>query len=182
MVRAMDRDELQRIFERLDDALESDTLLLIRGGAAVLALGLEQRVTMDMDVLPDSQYVEPDLRAACERVGLGFNPGDKDHADRDYLETVPEETLVLPRPREDVPYNTVFRGRRLTVKVPPAADLVVGKLKRLEPEDLADIAFLVRRFGLTRQDIEEAAGRLPERFREDPVVLDNLRYVLEDYL
>ncbi len=178
----MDREDLRRTFERLDEALESETVLVIRGGAAVLALGLDQRVTMDMDVLPESRYSEPDLRAACERAGLGFNPGDKDDPDRDYLETVPEETLVLPTPSDEVPYNTVFRGRRLTVKTPPAADLVVGKLKRLDPEDLADVAFLVRRFGLTRRDIAEAASRLPRRHREDPVIQDNLRYVFEDYL
>ncbi len=178
----MDRDELRKTFERLDEALEFDTVLVIRGGAAVLALGLDQRVTIDLDVLPQSEYLEPDLRAACERAGLGFNPSDKDLADRDYLETVPEETLVLPVPDDEIPYNIVFRGRRLTVKTPPAADLVVGKLKRLDPEDLADIAFLVRRFGLTRRDIENAFGRLPRRHRDDPVLRDNLRYVLEDYL
>lgn len=178
----MDSDDLRRTFERLDETLESETVLLIRGGAAVLALGLDRRVTIDIEVLPDSRYSEPDLRAACERAGLGFNPGDKDDADRDYIETVPEETLLLPAPSDEVPYNTVFRGRRLTVKTPPAADLVVGKLKRLDPEDLADVAFLIRRFGLTRRDIEEAASRLPRRHREDPVVVDNLRYVLEDYV
>jgi hypothetical protein len=178
----MDRNELRNTFERLDEALESETVLLIRGGAAVLALGLDRRVTIDIDVLPDSSYSEPDLRAACERAELGFNPDDKDGADRDYLETVPEETLVLPRPSDEIPYNTVFRGRNLTVKTPPAADLVVGKLKRLDPEDLADVSFLVRRFGLTRGDLEEAVSRLPRRHREDQVIVDNLRYVLEDHL
>ena len=147
----MDRGELQRIFERLDNALSSDAVLHIRGGAAVLALGLDLRVTLDIDVLPGSRFVDA-------------------------------ETLVLPRSSDEVPYNTVFRGRRLTVKTPPASDLVIGKLKRLEPEDLADVAFLIRRFGLTRADLEESAGRLPARFLKDPVVQDNLRYILEDYL
>lgn len=179
---SMDQSRLRRILEDLDAALETDCLLLIRGGAAALVLGLDQRVTMDIDVLPESRFVEADLRAACRRAGIGFNPDDKDAVETEYLETVPDETLVLPRPSESIPYNTVFRGRRLTVKTPPAADLVVGTLQRLDPEDLADVAFLVRRFGLTRQDIEEAVGRLPERFREDPVIRDNLRYVLEDYL
>ena len=176
----MDQRGLRRIFEAIDEALRSDTLLLIRGGAAVLALGLDERVTMDIDVLPGSIFVEPDLRRACEQAGIGFNPPDKDVVEQDYLKLVPEETLILPKP--EVPYNTVFRGRRLTVKTPPAADLVVGKLKRLDPEDLADVAFLIRRFGLTRTDLEAAVHRLPERFRTDPVVQDNLRYILEDYL
>jgi len=165
-----------------DANLEHATELVIRGGAAALALGLEQRVTVDIDVLPASRFVEADLRRACALAGLGFNPADKDLTDRDYLEVVPEETLVLPEPSPERPYNTVFRGMRLTVRTPPAADLVVGKLKRLDPEDLADVAFFIERFRLTRDDLTEAAGRLPSRFRADPVLQDNLRYVVEDYL
>lgn len=178
----MDAIQLRLVFERLDQALEHSTELLIRGGAAVLAHGLEQRVTLDIDVLPASRFVESDLRRACEAAGLGFNPADKDLAEQDYLEIVPEETLILPHPSSDQVYNTVFRGVRLTVRTPPAADLLVGKLKRLEPEDFADVAFLIARFRLSESDLTEAFERLPARFRADPVVQDNLRYVIEDYL
>jgi len=178
----MDATKLRQVFERLDAVLEHPTELLIRGGAAALALGLEQRVTIDIDVLPSSRFVEADLRRACDTTGLGFNPSDKDIAEQDYLEVVHEETLILPHPSPNRPYNTVFRGLRLTVKTPPAADLVIGKLKRLEPEDLADVAFLVERFRLTQNDLTEALERLPERFKADPVVQDNFRFVVEDYL
>jgi hypothetical protein len=178
----MDATELRQVFERLDKALEHSTELLIRGGAAVLAYGLEQRVTIDIDVLPTSRFVEADLRQACAAVGLGFNPLDKDLTEQDYVEVVPEETLILPRPDPDRGYNTVFRGEHLIVKTPPAADLVVGKLKRLEAEDLVDVVFLIERFRLTQEDLTESFERLPARFRSDPVVQDNLRFVIEDYL
>jgi hypothetical protein len=145
-----------------------------------LAYGFEGRATIDIDVLPSSSFSDHELRRACETVGLGFNPADKDFAAREYVEVVPEETLVLPTPVADRPYNTVFRGKRLTVRTPPAADLVVGKLKRLDPEDLADVHFLVGRFGLDEAAIREAFSRLPERFQRDPTVADNLRYVLQD--
>jgi hypothetical protein len=131
----MDASRLKQIFERLDAALEQPTELLIRGGAAVLAHGLEQRVTIDIDVLPSSSFVEADLRRACEAAGVGFNPPDKDFTERDYLEVVPEETLVLPLPSTDRGSNTVFRGVRLTVRTPPAADLVVGP-RRLAGREL----------------------------------------------
>jgi hypothetical protein len=177
----LDAANLREVFDRLDRALKHPVELWIRGGAAVLALGSEGRVTIDLDVLPGSRFIEGDLRCACEAAGLGFNPPNKDLAERDYLETVPEESLILPVPSLERPYNTVFRGARLTVKTPPGADLVIGKLKRLDPEDESDIAFLIRRFGLQRADLEEAFGRLPVRFRNDPVVADNFRYVVEDY-
>jgi hypothetical protein len=155
----MDAGKLRQIFEKLDEALEYPTELLIRGGAAVLAYGLEQRVTIDIDVLPSSRFVEADLRHACVAADLGFNPWNKDFAEKDYLEVVPEETLILPRPDPDRGYNTIFRGRRLTVRTPPASDLVIGKLKRLDPEDLADVTFLIRNFQLTD------AGQSPLRRR-----------------
>jgi len=97
----MDASKLRQIFEKLDQALEHPTELLIRGGAAVLAHGLEQRI---------------------------------------------------------------------------------GKLKRLDPEDLADVTFLIKHFRLTRPDLREAFDRLPARFKADPVVQDNLRFVVEDLL
>jgi len=178
----MDATKLRKIFEKLDQALEHPTELLIRGGAAVLAHGLEQRATLDIDVLPASQFVEADLRQACAVADLGFNPLDKEFTEHDYLEIVPEETLILPLPAPDRSYNTVFRGLRLTVKTPPAADLVVGKLKRLDADDLSDVGFLIDRFRLTKADLAESFERLPARFKADPVVQDNLRFVLEDYL
>lgn len=178
----MDALKLRQIFEKLDGVLELPTELLIRGGAAVLAHGLEQRVTMDIDVLPSSTFVEADLRRACTAVGIGFNPSEKDFAEQDYLEVVPEETLVLPRPDPERGYNTVFRGRRLTVKAPPAADLVISKLKRLDPEDVADIAFLIRHFRLDRAELESSFARLPQRFQVDPVVQDNFRFIAGDLL
>ena len=148
----------------------------------MLAHGLEQRVTLDIDVLPASHFVETDLRRACAAAELGFNPANKDFTEQDYIEVAPEETLILPLPDPERSYNTVFRGQRLTVKTPPAADLVIGKLKRLDPDDLSDIAFLIDRFRLTEADLEESFERLPARFKADPVVRDNLRFVKEDYL
>jgi hypothetical protein len=175
----VDARTLVESLERLDAALESPTELRIRGGAAVLAHGFEGRVTVDIDVLPTSRFVDADLRRACAAAGLGLNPMDKDHPAGDYLEVVPEQTLVLPVPGAQ-PDNTVFRGKRLTVRTPPAADLIVGKLERLDPEDMADIQFLAGRFALDEAQLREAFGRLPQRFREDGVLTDNLRYVIED--
>ncbi|HEV7671264.1 MAG TPA: DUF6036 family nucleotidyltransferase [Thermoanaerobaculia bacterium] len=176
----MDALKLRQIFEKLDEVLEHPTELLIRGGAAVVAHGLEQRVTMDIDVLPASRFIEADLRRACSAAGIGFNPSEKDFAETDYLEVVPEETLILPRPDPERGYNTIFRGLNLTVKAPPAADLVISKLKRLDPEDLADIDFLIEHFRLTEVDLRESFGRLPPRFKADSVVQDNLRFIVED--
>lgn len=174
----MDATQFRQILERIDAALSTLTELSIRGGAAMLALGFEGRSTVAIDVLPGSRFIEQEMVRACTAAGLGWNPADKDFAQRDYFEVVPAQTLVLPVPAAE--YETVFRGHRLTVRTPPAADLVIGKLKRLDPEDLSDVHFLVTRFGVDEAMLREAFGRLPERFQRDGVLVDNLRYVIED--
>lgn len=174
----MDATSLRQAFERIDAALSSPAELWIRGGAALLALGYEGRVTADIDVLPDSKFVEGDLRRACEAAGLAWNPADKDFPPGDYLEIVPASSLVLPKAAGE--YDIVFRGRMLTVRTPPPADLVVGKLKRLDAEDLGDVHFLVVKHGVDRAALEEAFLRLPERLRRDPVLSDNFRYLSTD--
>ncbi|MFH1176713.1 MAG: hypothetical protein V1750_04835 [Acidobacteriota bacterium] len=63
----MDRGRLFAIFEALDTCLESPCELDIRGGAAVLALGLDGRATLDVDVLPSSRF-EADLTEAFGRL------------------------------------------------------------------------------------------------------------------
>jgi len=55
-------------------------------------------------------------------------------------------------------------------------------VKRIDLEDLADVTFLVQHFRLTEADLEESFSRLPARFRADPVVQDNLRFIVEDLL
>lgn len=152
--------------------------LWIRGGAALLALGFEGRVTADIDVLPGSRFVESDLQRACESAGLLWNPQDKDAPAGDYVEVVPAASLVLPTAMTD--YDPVYRGRMLTVRTPPAADLVIGKLKRLDPEDMADIQYLIVRHSVDVAALREAFGRLPDRWQRDSVLTDNLRYVIDD--
>lgn len=56
----------------MDGALTSPTELWIRGGAAQLALGFEGRVTIDIDILPGSQFLDAELRGAFERLPERF--------------------------------------------------------------------------------------------------------------
>jgi len=49
-------------------------------------------------------------------------------------------------------------------------------------EDLSDVTFLIQHFRLTEADLKESFDRLPARFKADPVVQDNLRFVVEDLL
>jgi hypothetical protein len=51
-----------------------------------------------------------------------------------------------------------------------------------QPEDLSDVTFLIQHFRLTEADLQESFDRLPARFKADPVVQDNLRFVAEDLL
>ena len=54
------------------------------------------------------------------------------------------------------------------------ADLVASKLYRYSDQDQEDIQFLMLRGGVTLEAVRESVARLPERFREDVMTVENL--------
>ena len=54
------------------------------------------------------------------------------------------------------------------------ADLVASKLYRYSEQDQEDIQFLMLRGGVTLEAVRESVSRLPERFRDDVMTVENL--------
>lgn len=71
-------------------------------------------------------------------------------------------------------FKGFFGGVNLVVRTGSGADLVASKLYRYSEQDQEDIQFLMRRGGVTLDAVREAVTRLPERFREDVSVAENL--------
>lgn len=62
-----------------------------------------------------------------------------------------------------------------------AADLIASKLYRYSEQDQEDILFLLRQGGVTLDAVREAVTRLPERFRDDVLVQENLANLAVDF-
>ena len=180
MIQQIDEQEAQAYFERLDPLVREGTVLFVIGGSAVAQLGAKIRVTADIDVaLPYSKLELSDFAAASEKAGLPVNPAFGYQGA--YIELVKPLMLTLPKPKSENSCVVLFQGVNLTVKTSSPADLIASKLYRYSEQDQEDILFLLRQGGVTLDAVREAVTRLPERFRDDVLVQENLANLAVDF-
>lgn len=174
----MDKSKLIGYLSAIDEALTDETELFIYGSAAFMLLDEDGRTSLDIDVAaPYSRVNYPDFCQAAERSGLSINPPEDTL--RDHIEWILSPRLCLrrPRPEDDI---LLWRGKRLTVKTLPAADLIVSKLIRYDSIDQADIQHLFQMAKPSLKSIRLAVDALPEPFNADPLVLENLKNLESD--
>lgn len=174
----MDAKSLREYLGKLDTALTEPARLCIYGSGAVMLLGQEDRFSVDVDIAgPYSTVNEQALAVAARQVGLPVNPPEEYSGD--HLEWIGPARLCLAAPAPD---NAVplWQGSRLTVFTLPPADLVASRLIRYDPTDLADIQFLSIQARLQFEDVAQAVNRLPQAFRADALVRENLENLRRD--
>ena len=160
-------------FVRLDQLVKPGTELYVIGGSAIALLGAKIRTTADVDVaLPSSKLDLTDFTTASAKAGLPVNPAFGYQGA--YVELVKPLMLTLPQPKSETDVQELFRGVNLVVRTGSGADLVASKLYRYSEQDQEDIQFLMLRGGVTLAAVRESVTRLPERFREDVMVIENL--------
>ena len=172
-VQQVDAPTVLAYFERLDPLVRSGTVLHVIGGSAVVQLGAQIRVTADIDVaLPYSKLELTEFVKASAEVGLPVDPSFGYQGA--YVELVKPLMLTLPRPASEESCIELFKGVNLTVKTSTPADLVASKLYRYSSQDQEDIQFLMGTGGVTIDSVRESIQRLPERFRDDVLIRENL--------
>lgn len=173
MFQRIDEHSATDYFVRLDSLVKSGTELYIIGGSAIAQLGARIRVTADIDVaLPYSRLELENFTKASEKAGLPVNPAFGYQGA--YVEFVKPLMLTLPRPASPESFIELYRGVNLIVKTSTPADLVASKLYRYSPQDQEDIQFLMGPGGATLDAVRDSVSRLPERFRDDVLVRENL--------
>lgn len=174
----MNKSELVRYLEVMDQALSSPATLHVYGSAACILLDEPDRTSLDIDVAgPYSAVDETDLRKAAEHAGLPVNPGED--YDGDHIEWIGPLRLCLQPPLEGRTM-TLWQGEKLRIQSGPAADLVASKLIRYDPIDQSDIQYLLGQSRATFAEVAEAVGRLPAPFARDPLVRENLENLRSD--
>jgi len=170
---------LREHLARLDAALREPARLCVYGSAALMLMGEEDRFSLDVDVAgPYSTVNQGALAAAAQEIGLPVNPPEDFGGD--HIEWIGPLRLCLARPTDDV--VVLWQGSRLNVFTLPPSDLIASKLIRYDPTDQADIQFLTVQQRMCIEDVERAVGRLPEPFREDALVRENLLNLRRDLL
>ena len=160
-------------FSRLDALVKPGTELYVIGGSAIALLGAKIRTTADVDVaLPYSKLDIAAFGEASAEAGLPVDPAFGYQGA--YIELVKPLMLTLPKPKSEESLQGLFQGTNLTVKTGSGADLVASKLYRYSEQDREDVQFLMLRGGVTLDAVRESVTRLPERFREDVMTVENL--------
>jgi hypothetical protein len=173
----MNAATLREHLKRLDSALPEPARVCVSGSAAWMLLGQEDRFSMDVDVAgPYSAVNERALATAGEMIGLPVNP-PADYPG-DHIEWVGPLRLCLARPADDI--AVLWQGSGLTVFTLPPPDLIASKLIRYDPTDQADIQFLAIHQRVRFEAVVMAVARLPEPFREDALVKENLENLRRD--
>lgn len=169
---------LRQHLERLDAALTAPTRLCVYGSAAAMLLGQEDRTSLDVDVAgPYSDADETMVRVAAEQAGLPVNPPESYQGD--HIEWVSSARLCLA-PVDPQDAVTLWQGRHLVLFTLPVPDLIASRLIRYDPTDQADIEFLTVQARVGFEAVAAAAQRLPESFREDVLVRENLENLRRD--
>jgi len=164
---------------RLDAGLTAPATLCIYGSAAGILLDEPERTSLDLDVAaPYSQADFADVARAAANAGLPVNPAPDVQVD--HLEWIQATRLCLAPPVAER-LVTLWQGTRLKIVTVPPADLIASKLIRYDALDQADIAYLLSQQRLAWSDVAAAVQRLPEPFRHDPVIRDNLENLKADF-
>jgi hypothetical protein len=174
----MNKDQILKYFGAIDGHLEQDASLVIYGSAAYMLLEEEGRTSLDIDVAgPYSTVQYESFCEAANKAGLQVNP--EYNTGEEHVEWVSELRLCLARP-DPKTEMVLWRGKHLEVKTVAPEDLVASKLIRYDDIDMSDIRYLVLQMKIEMPDIVKAVERLPEPFKNDALVRENLKNLQED--
>lgn len=171
---AIDRAQLDQMFEQLGQALTQPTTLCIFGSAPGILLGQPARQTQDVDVWHlASTYDAGDLSRACKAAGVLYNPTGEIDPETIYLRISRPGIVALPPSFETELLGTYGR---LTVVMPAPAVLTAAKLVRANENDLGDITWWVTQRRLEVMHLEHVIRQIPDR-RHQETARENLVFV-----
>ena len=181
----IDRSRLESILAALGAGLEKPTRITIVGSSAAMISGQDDRQTPAIDVWqPTSDFDVADLRVACTKSGLLYDPKGHIKADDLYIQILRPGITMFPRT-----FETTELGRygNLTVDMPPVELVVATKLARASETDLEDAAWWVANSSVSRDAIEEAIKLIPqaanrESARENLIFMDVVMFEMDENL
>ena len=172
----MDNQEMMLALEKIGSFLNLPSRLVLIGSSVGMFHGQPSRMTEDIDVWrPASRFDDGDLRQACDRAGVLFNPTGDIPENTPYLQMIAPGIVRIGDYLKTGEIN-VSTFSNLEVAHPPIENIIASKLLRAEPRDIEDIIFLRRKFDISNDQIEAVIASIPpsrqEAARENIVYLD----------
>ena len=152
--------------------LKQPVSLCLMGSGPSMMGGQINRASIDLDSWQEaSKFGYTDLKQACEKAGLAFNPKDEIEPDVPYIQIVEKGVAQLGKFSET---TEILLEGQLVVTRPPFANIVASKLVRSDPKDIEDMAYIVSHYGVTKDEVVKVLKSFPATQRE--VATENLVY------
>jgi hypothetical protein len=161
---SLNSSNIEDVLIEIGRYLEKPAKLLLIGSAIGIQMGQPNRMTGYIDVWMDSlDFDYADLKQACIKAGIEFNPKGYDEPDAPYIQIVQKSIVDVGEFDKE---SRLFKTGNLTVVRPPLEHIIASKLVRGSDTDYDDMLFLFNNSGVSVQDIEDAISTLDEDHRE----------------
>lgn len=150
---------------RIGAELRHPSTLTVIGSIISMSLGQDERSTDDVDIWDHtSKFDEEDLRQACEKAGVDFNPDGYIAPEKLYVQLVTPGIVQLGKFKGA---TEVLQFGNLKITRPPIENIVASKMVRGEPKDYDDSVFLIHRCQLDKEKIRAAINSIEDDFSKD---------------
>jgi len=138
------KNEWETFLGGLAANLRNPARLCVIGSFPCIMAGQSGRGSIDLDTLRKaSSFSVADMKQACEKSGIEFDPSGFLESGRPYIQLI-DEGIVQTGDFHTT--SIVFKDGNLQIERPPIENLIASKLIRSSEKDLEDIAFLIKHF------------------------------------
>ena len=167
-------EEWIKILEKISVHLKKPVSLCLIGSAPGILGGQPARLSIDLDSWQQaSRFSYADLKQACEKAGVLFNPKGELKPDKPYLQIVEEGHVQVGKFKA---VTTLMEEGKLTVTRPPIENIIASKLVRMNAKDFDDVTYLIQHYRIPKHAVQKVVEGFPafarERAEETLVYLD----------
>lgn len=165
----LDKNVLLDFLKILDDELDEKVTLVAVGGTAMTLLDVKKS-TIDVDFTIPSEY-----KTAFDKALANVPHGFKLDVWTDgfvFCQILPDDYLEESK--------EIAEFKHILLKALHPIDVVVTKIGRLDKRDVQDLEACIKRFNISKNQIEKRAASIQYVGKEDSYK-SNLKYVLEKF-
>jgi len=165
---------LDHFLRRLDQALDHPAEITVMGASILIALGMRDRQTMNVDVWAEVNSDDAEqVVAAAREANIPISSDSFDEPEEPYLQIVDRRAAHMPLNQDWLEGRTpVWSGNLLTVLAPSLELMAASKLSLGRDRDLDDVRFLFSLDPCLEDRILEAAQSFSQINKEN--ILGNL--------
>lgn len=157
--------ETEAALTKIGEALQKPAKLTVIGSVISMSMGQAARMTMDVDVWRKaSKFDNADLRQACEKAGVDFDPQGYVTADKLYVQLVDPGIVQLGVFNKT---ETICQYGNLTISRPPIENIIASKMVRGEGKDYDDSVFLMRHCRIDDDQVRQAIESIKDSFSRE---------------